>query len=158
MGRAQVKKNDGRESIRLDIPEKSGDLGYFDEIERILDEKAWVLSYQLNPVKGTIVLDYDRQIDLEKELLESFDWWYKPTHEHHSLGVSFIRFASSGYRRLDRLIKNRSGGYLDASTVFAGLLAGGVLIQMKRSKFLPAGFTLFMLILTVLQNESRRSA
>lgn len=47
--------------VRLQVPERRGDNAFFDEVSRRITESGLVHSVRVNPVTGSIVLEFDGQ-------------------------------------------------------------------------------------------------
>ncbi len=133
--------------LRLRIPAKRGDDSYFADLLARLSARREVADVAVNTGTGGVLVRLNpgfaaADLAAGAQELSLFDLQSTPMPPSKVLKKqSALMTATEGFRAMDRLVAEATGGYLDLkSSVFLVLVAMGIR-QMVRGHFMVPGFT-----------------
>lgn len=134
--------------LRIKIPSKKGDVGYFSGLKERLSDCSGVAAVSVNPKIGSVLILHDLQTkDIlayarKKELFIP----KRPAPPRRTLFNS----VAETFRGYDRNLRTWTGGEIDIpSLVFLSLLVSGVYQIAKGNVVMPAWYTAFYYALGV---------
>lgn len=128
--------------MRVKIPEKRGDAGYFKEVEDRLRTWDSVDRVETNPLTGSILVFFSDLAELFAEHEAGNDLFSIDYDELANEAVDLASRAVEAFERADKTVHHWTGGTANLRTaIFASLLIGG-LYQVLRGNIAAPGATL----------------
>ena len=146
--------------VRLKIPEKKGDLGYFAELAEGFAVCHTITQLELNPVSASVLICHDLSEDFltiagfaqENGLFCIID---QPEAKFSLPKKPVTKFASAGITRIDQSLSDFTRGLLDGRSLLFLALIGLALRQMSKEHVLGASTSLLWYAFRVL-NEANK--
>lgn len=132
--------------LRLKIPSKRGDKGYFSEVSAQLQQRSEVAEVTANVLTGALLVRLapgatEADLAVGGRLLTLFDLRMNAERVTAAKRSALVT-ATAGFKGVDHWVLQATGGYLDLkSSVFLVLLAMAAR-QIVRGHFMVPGFTL----------------
>jgi hypothetical protein len=149
--------------VRLKIPQKKGDFGYFESLGESFANCHGVTQLHLNPPSASLLICHTEESDFSEivEFAEKLGWFticpepevnpIPPIHRP----LTAITFA--GMKRADESLRQFTQGRLNGrSFLFLGLL-GLAAHQINRGHIMSPASTLLWYALSLLKEENRKS-
>lgn len=133
-----VHKLPGR--VRLRIPSRLRDTGYFDAVARGLVEIDSVEKVTANPTAGSILIVYNGELEWLLGEAAARGWFTLETSGREK-GLPFERRVAGVMERIESRLREAGAPSAMKSPLVAGLIVAGA-VQLLRGRWLPSGLTL----------------
>lgn len=150
--------------VRLKIPQKKGDRGYFERMGESFANCHGVTQLQLNPPSGSVLICHAPEIDFLQiaEFAEKLGWFtICPESEANPIPsihrpLTAITFA--GMSRANESLRQFSRGRLDGSSMLFLALLGLAIQQINRGHIMSHATTLLWHAFSLLKEENRNAS
>jgi len=149
--------------VRLKIPQKKGDIGYFDRIAQLFGKFPGVTRLQLNPVAASVLICHDgteAQFGKISEFAQAkglFRIAEPPPEEVFSMPHQPIAtLTSAGLNRFDESLMELSQGLIDSRSLFMLTLTGLAFHQIVRGNIMTPAASLLWGAIELLREENTR--
>lgn len=148
--------------VRLKIPQKRGDLRYFDRISELFTDCPGITQLQLNPPAASILICHGTETDFlniaefaqTNGLFRIID---QPEEETFSIPYLPIpTLTSTGLSRVDESLMDFSQGRLDGRSLLFLSLIGLAVRQMAKGHIIGPASTLLWYAFSVLKEENNK--
>lgn len=149
--------------VRLKIPQKKGDLGYFDRIAELFADCPGITQLQLNPPAASILICHGAETHFLSiaEFAQTnglFTIIEQPEEETFSIPYLPIpKVTSSGLKRIDELLMDFSQDRLDGRSLLFLALIGLAARQMTKGNIMGPATTLLWYAFSILKEESGKT-
>jgi hypothetical protein len=148
--------------VRLKIPQKRGDFGYFDRIAELFTGCPGITQLQLNPPAASILICHEIEIDFLNftEFAQAnglFTIVEQPYEETFTIPYLPIpKLTSTGLNRIDESLMDLSQGRLDGRSLLFLSLIGLAVRQMAKGHIMGPASTLLWYAFSVLKAENNK--
>lgn len=148
--------------VRLKIPEKKGDLGYFAELAEGFAGYQTITRLELNPVSASVLICHELSDDFlniagfaqQKGLFSIID---KPEEIFNFPKKPVTYFASAGVAKIDKSLSDFTRGLMDGRSLLFLALIGLAVRQMSKEHVLGASTSLLWYAFRVLNGANSDS-
>jgi len=147
--------------VRLKIPQKKGDLGYFDRIAKLFAKFPGIAQLQLNPAAASVLICHDgmeAQFGKISEFAQTkglFRITEQPEEETFSIPHQPIAtLTSAGLNRVDESLMELSQGLIDSRSLFMLILTGLAVHQIARGNIMTPAASLLWGAIELLREEN----
>lgn len=149
--------------VRLKIPQKRGDFGYFDRMAELLADCATITQLQLNPPAASLLICHapDRNFSTIAEFAQTQGLFFVTEQQPEAMllipPLPIAKLASAGLNRIDESLLEVSQGRLDGRTLLIMALIGLSVRQMSRGNMMGAASSLIWYAFRLLKEESEKA-
>jgi len=149
--------------VRLKIPQKRGDIGYFDRIAELFADCPGITQLQLNPPAASILICHRTRTRFLKiaEFAQTnglFTITEQPEQETFSLPYLPIpKLTSLSLNRLDESLMDFSRGRLDGRSLLFLALVGLAVRQMTKGRIMGPATSLLWYAFRLLEAENEKT-
>ncbi|MDP2903454.1 MAG: hypothetical protein Q8N96_10160 [Methylovulum sp.] len=149
--------------VRLKIPQKRGDYGYFDRIAELLAECPCITQLQLNPSAASLLICHgtnDPFLNIAEFAQTNglFTILGEQPEETFSIPhLPIAKLTSTGFNHINEALMGFSQGRLDGRSVLILALIGLAVHQMTRSNVLGAASSLLWYAFRLLKEENEKT-
>lgn len=149
--------------VRLKIPQKKGDWGYFDRIAELFAHCPGIAQLQLNPAAASVLICHDgtkTQFGNISEFAQAqglFRIAEQPAEETFSIPHQPIAtLTSTGLNRFDESLMELSEGLLDSRSLFLLILTGLAVHQITKGNIMTPAASLLWGAIELLREENKK--
>lgn len=150
--------------VRLKIPQKRGDLGYFDRIAKLFASCPGITQLQFNPAVASVLICHDAEQTPFGHITEFaqtnglFRITEQPEEETFSIPhVPIATLTSTGLNRLDESLTELSQGLIDSRSLFLLILTGLAVRQIANGHIMTPAASLLWGAIELLREENNKT-
>lgn len=145
--------------VRLKIPQKRGDINYFNRLEELFSDFLGINELKLNPSTASIVISHESDVPFQdivefaktKNLFNLVE--EAEDHDEVVPNLYIKALTLTGFNRFDKALLDYSKGRLDARSFVFLTLIGLAIHQAARGNVLAPASTLLMYAIQLLNVE-----
>ncbi|MGZ4998324.1 MAG: HMA2 domain-containing protein [Methylobacter sp.] len=146
--------------VRLKIPQKKGDAGYFDRIAELFADFPGITQLQLNPTAASVLICHDgteAQFGNISEFAQrnglfSITERLEETFSSPPLPIAVL--TATGLNRFDESLMDLSQGRIDSRSLFMLTLTGLAIHQITRGNIMAPASSLLWYAIELLREEN----
>lgn len=148
--------------VRLKIPQKKGDLGYFDRIAELFADCPGITQLQLNPPAASVLICHGAEthfVTIAEFAQTNGLFTITEQPEEETFLVPYLpipKVTSSGLNRLDQSLMDFSQGRLDGRSLLFLALIGLAVRQMTKGNIMGPATTLLWYAFSLLKEENKK--
>ncbi len=145
--------------VRLKIPQKRGDFGYFDRIAKLFADCPGIIQLQLNPSAASILICHAAETQLRNIIKFAqtnglFTITKQPKEIVSIPQLPIATLTSTSLNRFDKSLMDLSQGLLDSRSLFLLTLTGLAIHQITRGNIMTPAASLFWYAIELLREEN----
>ncbi|WAK03205.1 HMA2 domain-containing protein [Methylobacter sp. YRD-M1] len=145
--------------VRLKIPQKRGDINYFNRLEELFSDFLGINELKLNPSTASIVINHENGVSLQDivEFAKTRNLFnlVKEAEDHDEIipNLYIKALTLTGFNRFDKALLDYSKGRLDARSFLFLSLIGLAIHQAARGNVLAPASSLLIYAVQLLHVE-----
>lgn len=148
--------------VRLKIPRKKGDFGYFDRIAKLFAECPGITQLQLNAPAASILICHITETDFLNiaEFAQTNGLFTITEQPEETFSIPYLpipKFTSKGLNRVDESLMDFSQGLLDGRSLLILALIGLAVRQMAKGHIMGPASTLLWYAFSLLKEENKKT-
>lgn len=149
--------------VRLKIPQKRGDLGYFDRIAKLFASFPGITQLQFNPAAASVLICHDAEQTPFGHITEFaqtnglFSITEQPEETFSIPHVPIATLTSTGLNRFDESLMELSQGLIDSRSLFLLILTGLAVRQIAKGRIMTPAASLLWGAIELLREENNKT-
>lgn len=148
--------------VRLKIPQKKGDFGYFDRIAELFSNCPGITQLQLNPPAASILICHVPETEFLNiaEFAQANGLFTITEQAEQTFTMPFLpipTFTSKGLNRVDESLMGFSQGLLDGRSLLILALIGLAVRQITKGHIMGPASTLLWYAFSLLKDETKKT-
>jgi hypothetical protein len=148
--------------VRLKIPQKKGDIAYFDRVAELFEDCPGITQLQLNPPAASILICHETETLFLNiaDFAQSNSLFTVTEQPEETVSMPHLPIAaltSSGLNRFDQSLLNFSQGRIDGRSILIPILIGLSIRQLTKGHILGASSSLLWYAFRLLKEENEKT-
>ena len=148
--------------VRLKVPQKKGDFGYFDHIAELFSNCPGITQLQLNPPAASILICHgsETQFLTIAGFAQANGLFTITEQPEEAFAMPFLpipTLTSKGLNRVDKSLMDFSQGLLDGRSLLILALIGLAVRQMTKGHIMGPASTLLWYAFSLLKDEAKKT-